>query len=514
MLGTVWLAGSGLVLLWVLLGLAYGWWLSRQTRRPENARLMDRFRLVLERVGLRSNIALAESERLKIPVVFGWLRPTVILPTHASRWTDDRLHAVLLHETAHIRRWDLVYQFLAKLMCVIYWFNPLTWLIERKLFLAGERAADDQVIHRDVSPAEYAEHLMETSEELGVERTPIWATAAMAEGTAFKDRILSILDPNIRRGEPNMSDRTTVALFAVAIVFSLVTTSPWKEVSFVEAVPPSPSPTADVAAPAIAPSEASQGVADDFETLVLMLRMSDPSMREHAATALGRLGDARAVEPLSEVAVNDSVAAVREHACTALGELGDPRARQALARVMRSDPSARVREHAAEALGRLGDAASELPLAAAALEDPDPRVREHAASALGQLGDRRARDPLIEVMRTDSDASVREHGAVALGYLRDPAAFDVLLETMRGRDVEDVRAHAAFALGLLGDSRALEPLLAALQSGSAVMRSNAAQGLGELGDARALSALRQAGDDADERVRFFVQEAIRKIETR
>ncbi|UCF41564.1 MAG: HEAT repeat domain-containing protein [Gemmatimonadota bacterium] len=517
-LGTIWLAGTALVLLWIVGGLAYGWWLSLQTRHSENARLVDGFRWALEQTGLRRTIPLVESERLRIPVVFGWMRPKVILPAHAAEWPDDRLRAVLLHESAHIRRADLVYQFFAKLTCALYWFNPLAWVVERRLFLAGERAADDQVIRREVTAADYAEHLMATSEELGVERTPLWATAAMAEGTAFKDRILSILDPNVERGEPDMSDRAIVTLTAGAVIVSLVALSPWKTASSTPEprnvhVMVADTPPAGVQAAVVA-NQPPRDVQDDFTTLIAMLQMEDASMREHAAEALGRLGDRRAVEPLMDAVLHDRNPSVREHAATALGMLADPRASEVLAQAAQADPNERVRAHAASAASRLGDRAAVPSLIDAVLNDEDPVVREHAATALGELGDPAARDPLIAATLDDSNARVREHAAVALGQVGGERACDVLLGVVHGGDVEEVRAHAAYALGLTGDTRALEPLLAALQDPSARMRAHAAQGLGELGDPAALEALRQAQGDPDGEVRRVAGEAIAMIRGR
>jgi len=514
-LAVIWLLGSALLLLWMMLGLAYSWWLSRRARPPDSPQLEDRFRWALEKVGLRPGVALVESESLRIPVVFGFIRPRVILPTRANRWSEDRLRAVLLHESAHIRRKDLVFQFLAKLTCALYWFNPLTWLIERRLFLAGERAADDQVIRQDVSPADYAEHLMETSVELGTERNPIWATAAMAEGTAFKDRILSILDPNIRRGEPNMSSQAAVTLSALALAMSLLAFSPWKSASAPADQTPSSAETMSAleAAP-VDQGTTPQGLPGDIETLLRMLRMEDPAMREHAATALGELGNVAAVLPLIDVILNDRVAGVREHACTALGVLGDARASTALGEVVLRDPNPSVREHAAIALRELRNEAAVLPLIDVILNDRNARAREHACEALGGLGDDRATTPLIEVMRTDPDERVREHAATALGQLGDRRSYDVLLATMSGSDVVRVRAHAAYALGLLGDTRALDPLLAALRDESAIMRMNAAMGLGELGESRAVDMLGQAQNDPDADVRFNAGEALRKIRGR
>ena len=450
-LGAVWLLGTSLLLLWMLLGLAYSFLLSKQARPHEQSRLLDCFRRALESEGLCHDLKLVESDTVRVPVVFGILRPRVILPISASEWSEDRLNAVLLHESAHILRRDLVFQFLGKLTCALYWFNPLAWLIERKLFLAGERASDDHVIRQEISPADYAEHLMEASAELGTERNPIWATAAMAEGTAFKDRILSILDPNIRRGEPTMSNQATVTLAAMAIVVPLLVFGPWRIVSApadqtVSAVETRPAGEAA----AVPQSATDRSTQDDVATLIRMLQIADPKMREHAATALGEQGNEAAVLPLIDVILNDRNAVVREHASTALGMLADTRATTPLTEVM--------------------------------LHDPDPRVREHAASALGQLRDRRS--------------------------------YDVLLQTMRGDDTEQVRAHAAYALGMLGDSRALEALLTALHDRSPAMRMHAAMGLGELGDRRAIDALRRALNDPDEQARFYSGESLRKIQGR
>lgn len=447
-LGLLWALGSFFFLARLAWGLAMSWRLSSRSRSSAAGRSAGLLSRAARAVGLPPRVALAESEEVRIPMVFGFLRPRVILPAVAAGWPEARLKAVLLHESAHVRRRDLVFQLLAKLACALFWFNPLAWLVERKLFLASEKAADDQVIGQDVTPSDYAEHLMDTSEELGTARNPVWATVAMAEGTAFKERILSILDPNMRRGEPAMSHRSLVLVSAAFLAVPFLAFSPWTATSDAEA-------TRNQSARLVAarmPDEpvrsvSQQGVSADFNTLLAMLQMSDAGMREHAATALAATGKPQAVLPLVDVAMNDD----------------------------------------------------------------DAKVREHACSALGSLGDERAVLPLLDVMRTDPNPVVREHAASAVGQLRDARAFDLLLDMMHGRDEVRVRAHAAEALGTLGDSRALEPLLGALLDESAVMRSHAALGLGELGDSRARDALTQALRDADEQVRRCAAEALGKM---
>ena len=63
---------------------------------------------------------------VKSPFVYGMLRPRIVLPTALS---GDDLTAVLVHETAHIRRWDILKKYLFAAALCVHWFNPLVWLM-------------------------------------------------------------------------------------------------------------------------------------------------------------------------------------------------------------------------------------------------------------------------------------------------------------------------------------------------------------------------------------------------
>jgi HEAT repeat protein len=110
-------------------------------------------------------------------------------------------------------------------------------------------------------------------------------------------------------------------------------------------------------------------------------------IRSHAADALGRLGDTRAVPYLSELA-QDPEPDARHSAVGALGELKARGAAPIMRRCLR-DPVAIVRMVAAESLGRVGDAESIPDLREVLDADPNAEVRLAAAQALVDLGDRR-----------------------------------------------------------------------------------------------------------------------------
>lgn len=148
---------------------------------------------------------------------------------------------------------------------------------------------------------------------------------------------------------------------------------------------------------------------------------------------------------------------------TALGVLGDTRAITPL-RAFLADP-ARAADHAAalDALHALGAAPPDAALAAL------------------------ARDPARGTL-------LRESAIGALVYPCRPAAVAALLALLDDPD-RDVARAAIVGLGRCGGARAVLPLLARLGDPEGSTRQTLVFALGRLGDPRALPALRAAADD-------------------
>jgi beta-lactamase regulating signal transducer with metallopeptidase domain len=431
-LAGVWAAGAALLLLYFVASRLLSWWVARRAPPVEQAQVLAAARTVAGRLGIDGPVSLSVSNLFKVPFVSGVLSPRLIVPPEMTSWPKDRLDAILHHELAHVRRRDVGVQFLAQLACCLYWINPLAWVLERRLFIERERACDDIALRQNVDAADYAGHLMEVMEEMGNQRNVMWVTAAMAEGTDFKDRILSVLDPGARRGSPRMLYTALVIAFTLVLLLPLAAVSPWfdttahgADASSMTASYPQVASTDQEAfpaeEPASTPHEGSTREAEESSTtreLIEALKSSSADLRRHAADALARFGDSDAVPALIE-ALDDEDPKVREHAASALGKLGDRRAIPPLSRVLLGDASAKVREHAAEALGALGKAEAIEALAKALDTDRDARVREHAAYALGMIGDPRAIGPLSKALRDPSDR-VRSHAAEALSMIEPP----------------------------------------------------------------------------------------------
>jgi HEAT repeat protein len=127
-------------------------------------------------------------------------------------------------------------------------------------------------------------------------------------------------------------------------------------------------------------------LADNIQDQITALKNQDSKVRSSAAIALGKLADARAVEPLI--------------ACL-------------------KDTDLNVRASSAFALGKLGDARAVAPLIAC-LKDKDLDARGQTVVALGKLGDARAVEPLYTCMKNDQSLGVRKSAAAALDKLGKP----------------------------------------------------------------------------------------------
>lgn len=125
----VWLTGVVALAVYVLVT---SWRMASRLRRsppiedPAVLAVLDECR-----AGLRMRTAppLMESAEVGSPALFGWFRPWLLLPAGlTARFTTQELRHIFLHELAHLKRRDLLLNWLSVLLQIVHWFNPLLWL--------------------------------------------------------------------------------------------------------------------------------------------------------------------------------------------------------------------------------------------------------------------------------------------------------------------------------------------------------------------------------------------------
>ncbi|MGI9519754.1 MAG: M56 family metallopeptidase [Pirellulaceae bacterium] len=149
-----------------------------------------------------------------IPLTWGVHRPIIVLPCQATMWDADRRSIVLKHELAHIQRRDTLSQLFARVVCTIYWFQPLAWLSLRQMRIEREKACDDRVIALGQRPTEYAMQLIGIAREL---KSPAGLLAISMAGSTLEKRFHSLFDDR-RSHRPASGKASAVAMAGMVVV--------------------------------------------------------------------------------------------------------------------------------------------------------------------------------------------------------------------------------------------------------------------------------------------------------
>jgi len=199
------------------------WSVRRLARGATEVRDSDWTRLSIEcarSIGVLRPVRLLRSREPSMPMAFGTHRPAILIPAIAAAWPDDRRRAVVLHELAHVARYDCLTQTLAFAACTMYWFHPAAWWVARRLRIERELACDDRVIAAGTQPRDYAGHLLEIAYTLGSHRAPALAVS-MARPRQLEGRMLAVLDAARNHSVPVLRVRVAVAAVAAALLFPL-----------------------------------------------------------------------------------------------------------------------------------------------------------------------------------------------------------------------------------------------------------------------------------------------------
>jgi beta-lactamase regulating signal transducer with metallopeptidase domain len=185
---------------------------------------------LVQRLAARLQIArpvtLLRSERACVPMTWGVVYPTVLLPVDADEWPSDRRAIVLLHELAHVKRLDAFTQIVAQVAVAVFWFNPLVWLAARQMRIEREHACDDFVLAGGARPTDYAHDLLQIARSLGGSSAPAVAALAMARRSEFEGRLLAILDPHAHRYGVSKARVAAAAAMVIALAIPLAAVTP------------------------------------------------------------------------------------------------------------------------------------------------------------------------------------------------------------------------------------------------------------------------------------------------
>ena len=204
------------------------WMVRSAAAAPYAEKPLEELRQAL---GIRTAVQVVESPSALMPMMWGILRPVVLLPAGAAGWLPERLHAVLLHELVHVQRFDLLAQVIGQAACCLYWFHPFAWIAARQLRKERERACDDAVLNRGLAAPDYAQHLLDLVRGLAEKRNFLGDAPAMAEANGLESRVRGLLDRKRNRNPLSRRAAIAVAATGCAVLVSLASVAAHAQVA-------------------------------------------------------------------------------------------------------------------------------------------------------------------------------------------------------------------------------------------------------------------------------------------
>ena len=214
-LTTIYLVVAAVLSLRLLVGLLLSWHLIRGARPVADS--------------WASNSRVHVSAAISSPVTVGG---RILLPADCGGWTAATQRAVLAHERAHVASCDFYVLALSQLNRALFWFNPLSWWLHRRLASLAELNSDDAAMEVLGDAPGYAAVLLEMARRA----EPMLGGVAMARPATMRVRIERVLAQADRPLPTGWRKRATyaagVAPLALATAISISTAAPGSRSEF------------------------------------------------------------------------------------------------------------------------------------------------------------------------------------------------------------------------------------------------------------------------------------------
>jgi beta-lactamase regulating signal transducer with metallopeptidase domain len=188
-----------------------GYWLSQRLRwRGVSAPRADFVELcnqLAAKTGISRAVQLLDSHFVEEPLTLGFWKPVILFPAGMLlELSPAQVEALLLHELAHIRRYDYLVNLFQVLLERCFFYHPMFWLISREAHTHREFCCDDMVVRHTQNPLLYAHTL--TALKLSTVHTKNAFVMKSSGKHSFSARILRLAGVT-----PKRSNRANFLLF-------------------------------------------------------------------------------------------------------------------------------------------------------------------------------------------------------------------------------------------------------------------------------------------------------------
>ena len=177
---------------------------------------LDELSIVAEQSGIKKPIELCVNPLVSSPLLIGFFRPCIVLPSADIPEKDFRY--IILHELTHYKRRDMFYKWLVQITVCLHWFNPLVYLMSREVTRACEFSCDEAVLAKMGCDhaQDYGKTLLDAMAAVGRYKENLGAVTLSENKQLLKERLGAIM----KFEKKSKAIRLLTGMLTLCIIFS------------------------------------------------------------------------------------------------------------------------------------------------------------------------------------------------------------------------------------------------------------------------------------------------------
>lgn len=154
---------------------------------------LEEFGKIIEEQGIKTCVELYTNNLISTPLLIGFWKPCIILPTINIPAVDFRY--MVLHELSHFKYKDMFYKWLIQITVCIHWFNPFVYFMCKEINRICELSCDESVISKlsVQEKRDYGNTLLNAVNTSGNYKNSIASVTLYESGKILGERLSAIM---------------------------------------------------------------------------------------------------------------------------------------------------------------------------------------------------------------------------------------------------------------------------------------------------------------------------------
>lgn len=202
----------------ILSGLVHIQRIRHYKTSPAPAFWAERIGVLAKKLNIKKHIVLLQSAIIKVPAVVGFFKPTILVPLGLiNNLSQEEVESILMHELAHIRRKDYLFNLLQCFIDIMFFFNPAILWISSLIRNERENCCDDIAINETKNKKQFIQALVSFHQYNNA--APKYAMPFAARKPKLVDRVKRIVSNNNSTLNPGEKIVLVGCLIAFGVAF-------------------------------------------------------------------------------------------------------------------------------------------------------------------------------------------------------------------------------------------------------------------------------------------------------